>query len=209
MALTNTEIRHSKPAQKPYKLADSGGLHLLVTPAGGRLWRWKYRFEGTEKQLTLGQYPEVPLALARERHAGARAQLASGVDPMEQRKAEKMAQRAAAENSFQTIAGLWWEHWRVGKSPRHADMTRRRLEQNVFPALGARPIAEIEAPELVAMVQAIDAGRGRSGQTGAGNGWASLPFRHCERPRHKAQSRYRCETRRRAEANGKNQHGKD
>jgi hypothetical protein len=79
MPLTNTEICRSKPAPKPYKFADSGGLHLLVTPAGGRLWRWKYRLDGTEKQLALGQYPDVPLALARERHAEARKLLAAGV----------------------------------------------------------------------------------------------------------------------------------
>jgi integrase len=95
--------------------------------------------------------------LARERHAEARKLLATGVDPMEQRKAAKIAQQTAAENSFQSIAGLWWEHWRVGKSPRHAIQTGSRLEKNVFPILGARPIAEIEAPELVAMVQAIEA----------------------------------------------------
>ncbi len=77
MALTDTEIRKSKPAEKAYRLADGGGLSLLVTPAGGKLWRWKYRFEGAEKQMRLGKYPEVTLALARERHAAARAVLAN------------------------------------------------------------------------------------------------------------------------------------
>jgi len=155
--LTDTAIRRSKPADKAYRLPDSKGLFLFVTPAGGKLWRFKYRHDGKQKLMALGSYPDVPLVLARERHAEARAQLASGVDPMEQRKAEKIAHQTAAGSSFQCIACLWWEHWRVGKSPRHADMTWRRMEKNVFPMLGARPIAAIEAPELVAMVQAIEA----------------------------------------------------
>jgi integrase len=109
--------------------------------------------------MALGQYPDVPLVLARERHAAARKLLATGVDPMAQRKAEKTARKATDENSFQTIAGLWIEHWCVGKSRQHVDATRRRIEANIFPLLGARPITEIEAPELVTMVKSIE-GRG-------------------------------------------------
>ena len=91
MALTDTEIRRSKTTGRPYKLADERGLHLLVTPAGGKLWRWKYRFDGSEKLMALGQYPDVPLAVARERRDAARKKLASGVDPMVERMAEKTA----------------------------------------------------------------------------------------------------------------------
>jgi len=157
MALTDTEIRRSKPADKPYRLADSRGLYLQIMPTGGRLWRWKYRFDGKEKLMALGQYPDVPLAEVRDRHAAARRLLASGVDPMAERKAEKAGKRQAGASSFQAVAALWLEHWRSDKSPRHADTTARRLESNVFPYLGARPIAEIEPPELVAMVKAIEA----------------------------------------------------
>ena len=157
MALTDTEIRRSKFADKPYRLTDGRGLYLHITKTGGKLWRWKYRFEGKEKLMALGQYPDVPLADARDRLAEARRLLASGVDPMATRKAEKAAKREAGANSFQAIAALWLEHWCADKSPRHADTTRRRLEANVFPCLGARPIAEIEPPELVAMVKAIEA----------------------------------------------------
>jgi integrase len=157
MALTDTEIRRSKFADKPYRLTDGRGLYLQITKTGGKLWRWKYRFEGKEKLMALGQYPDVPLADARDRLAEARRLLASGVDPMATRKAEKAAKREAGANSFQAIAALWLEHWCADKSPRHADTTRRRLEANVFPCLGARPIAEIEPPELVAMVKAIEA----------------------------------------------------
>jgi integrase len=105
--------------------------------------------------MSFGKYPDVPLALARERHAEARKLLATGVDPMAQRKAEKTAEKAAVENSFQSITAQWLEHWQGGKSPRHVDSVRRRMEADILPCLGARPIAEIEAPELVAMANAI------------------------------------------------------
>jgi integrase len=131
-------------------------MYLLVTQQGGKLWRYQYRHGGKQKLMALGQYPEVPLALARERHDTARRLLATGVDPMLQRKAEKTANRIKAENSFQTISGLWLEHWRADKSQRHVDATRRRMEANILPPLGPRPIVEIEAPDLVAMVKAIE-----------------------------------------------------
>jgi len=154
--LSDTRIRKAKAKAAAYQLTDGRGLFLLVTPTGGKLWRWKYRFDGVQKQVSYGQYPDVSLADARERHADARKLLANGVDPMAKRKAEKTEQRASEANSFRTVAQLWFAHWRVGKSERHADTTGRRLDANVYPLLGSRPIAEIEAPELVAMVKAIE-----------------------------------------------------
>ena len=154
--LTDTEIRKSRPRSDSYRLTDCRGLYLLITPAGGKLWRWKYRFDGKEKLMSLGQYPEVTLAHARERHIETRRLLAAGMDPMAKRKAEKTARKASAENSFQTIAALWLEHWRVGKSPRYAETVRRRIEADILPCLGIRPVAEIEAPELVVMVKVIE-----------------------------------------------------
>ena len=153
--LTDTEIKRAKVAERAYSLGDGGGLYLWVTPAGGKLWRWSYRFEGKEKLMSLGKYPAVSLALARERHAEARKLLATGLDPMAQRKATKVAEKAAVKNSFQSIASLWLEHWQDGKSPRHVAYIKRRMEADILPCLGARPIAEIEAPELVAMANAI------------------------------------------------------
>jgi len=137
-------------------VSDSGGLYLWITPAGGKLWRWAYDFGGKEKLMSFGRYPDVPLALARERHGEARKLLATGVDPMAQRKADKTAKEASSTNSFQSIASLWLEHWQDGKSPRHVDYVKRRIEADILPCLGARPIAEIEAPELVAMTKAIE-----------------------------------------------------
>lgn len=152
MKLTDIQIKRIKRGAKPHKVSDGGGLFLWVTPSGGKIWRWTYRHEGKEKLMSFGGYPDVSLSLARERHADARKLLASGVDPMVQRKAEK----SAAENSFQSVSLLWLEHWRHGKSPRHADYVKRRIEADILPSLGARPIAEIEAPELVAMTKAIE-----------------------------------------------------
>jgi hypothetical protein len=156
MSLTDLETKRAKTKETPYKLGDAGGLFLWVTPSGGKLWRWSYRHEGKQKLMTLGKYPDVSLASARERHSAARRTLASGIDPMAQRKAEKTTERIASENSFASVSARWLEHWQHGKSPRHVDSTRRRLAANILPSLGARPIAEIEAPELVAMVKTIE-----------------------------------------------------
>jgi len=154
--LTDTEIKKAKPRKAVYRLSDERGLFLQVSPSGGKLWRWKYRFEGAYRLMALGNYPDVSLAVARERHATARRLLASGVDPMAVRRSEKAARREAADHTFSRVAGLWLEHWRVDKSAQHVDATRRRLEANVFPALGSRPISAIEPPELVAMAKMIE-----------------------------------------------------
>ena len=159
MALTDTEIRKARARDKAYRVSDGSGLYLWVTPAGGKLWRWAYDFAGKEKLMSFGRYPDVSLALARERHGEARKLLATGIDPMAQRKVEKSAQLALSVNSFQSVAALWMEHWKDGKSPRHVDYVKRRMDADILPCLGARPIAEIEAPEMVAMTKAIE-GRG-------------------------------------------------
>lgn len=161
MALTDTEIRRSKPADRPYKLSDSGGLHLLITPAGGKLWRWKYRFAGTEKLMAFGRYPEIALADARERRDEARKLLAKGTDPMAERKAEKTAVLVATDHTFEKISERWLEHWKGNKSARHVATTRNRLRVNVYPVLGNRPVAEIEPMELVRLATGIEA-RGAS-----------------------------------------------
>jgi Arm DNA-binding domain len=108
MSLTDTEIRKAKAKGKPFRMRDGNGMYLWVTQAGGKLWRWKYRYSGKEKLMSFGKYPEVSLSLARERHAEARKLLATGVDPMEQRKAE----RTETEDSLERISLLWREHWK-------------------------------------------------------------------------------------------------
>src|ERR1700730_18189135 len=103
MAITDTEIKRENPEQKPYSMSDSGGLHIVISPAGGKLWRWKYRFESKEKLMALGKYPQVPLAMDRERHGERRRLLATGVYPMAQRKARKTAELVSCENSFARV----------------------------------------------------------------------------------------------------------
>lgn len=157
MPLTDTAIRKAKPIDKPLKLSDSKGLYLLVNPTGSKLWRWKYRVDGKEKTMALGSYPDMSLAQARMRHEDERRVLLAGIDPMAQRKADKHARQLAAENSFATVATLWWASWKAARSDNHVESVMRRLKSDVFPAIGKRPIAEIEAPELVRMAKAIEA----------------------------------------------------
>lgn len=156
MALTDTAIRSSKPREAVYKLSDGRGLQLHVTPLGSKLWRWAYRFDGKQKLMALGSYPDLSLAQARSKVEEARKLLASGSDPMAARKSEKIARRLAIEDTFAAVAQKWWESWKAARSESHTVYVWRRLEADVFPAIGTRPIAEIEAPELVLMMKAIE-----------------------------------------------------
>lgn len=154
-ALTDKAVSNAKPKDKPYKLTDGNGLYLLINPTGSKLWRWKYRHGGKEKLLALGVYPAVKLGEARERRATARQQLEIS-DPMAARKATKLAERLDSDNSFKSVAVLWWNQWKGTRTAQHAGQVMRRFEANVFPYIGARPVAHIEAPELVAMLKGIE-----------------------------------------------------
>jgi integrase len=153
--LTAKAVENAKPGKKAKKLADGRGLYLLVTPTGGKLWKAKYRFQGKEKKISYGKYPDLSLADVREMHAETRNKVAKGIDPMAEKKAKK-AEKAEEQLTFQVVAMEWYEHWKEGKSDRHAGYVLRRLEADVFPCLGQRPVAKIEAPELVKMVKTIE-----------------------------------------------------
>ena len=157
MPLTDTAIRRARSTGKLQKLTDGGGLQLHLSPAGGKLWRWAYRFQGKQKTLSLGAYPSVSLAQAREARDAARRLLAAGTDPMEHKRAARAARQDACENNFEAVAREWYAHWKGPKNARHAGYVLARLEADVFPAIGARPVAHIEAPELVKMVKTIEA----------------------------------------------------
>ena len=157
MALTDTAIKKAQASDKVQKLSDGGGLQLHIVTTGGKLWRWAYRFEGKQKTMSLGTYPAVTLAQARDLQREGAKLLASGVDPMAKKKADKKAKAVANADNFEAVARLWWEHWKHARtSDHHVAQTMRRLEADVFPMLGARPIAEIEAPELVVMAKEIE-----------------------------------------------------
>lgn len=154
--LTDTRVKTAKPQDKLYKLTDERGLHLAVYPTGSKLWQMRYRFDGKEKTASLGPYPEVSLAQAREKRDQMRKQVASEIDPVQAQRQAKTAKKAAQENSFEAVARMWFDGWKAVRSARHADYVIRRLEADVFPAIGKRPIAAIQAPELVAMMKAIE-----------------------------------------------------
>jgi integrase len=163
MALTIKEVENAKPQDKPYKLTDGGGLCLLVSPSGAKLWRWRYRFAGREKMMALGEFPLVALKEARELHFAARQRLAAGSDPMAERKAAAQSRQREAEEaqheaecSFENIGRKWWDWWSAGKSPRHADYVLRRLEADVFPALGHKFIDTVSAADIRSLIKTIE-----------------------------------------------------
>lgn len=159
MALTDLAVKGAKPKDKPYKMGDAGGLYLYVTLAGGKLWRLAYRFDGKQKTLAVGAYPDVSLASARERRDAARKLIASEppIDPSDARKTAKAKNEANKNNTFELWAGKWWQHWQAGKSERHAGYVKRRLELDVYPVIGSRPINDITAYEIVDTIKAIAA----------------------------------------------------
>ncbi|MCZ6581418.1 MAG: integrase arm-type DNA-binding domain-containing protein, partial [Nitrospirae bacterium] len=156
MPLTDTAIRNAKPAEKAKRLFDGGGLYLEVSPTGGKWWRLKYRFGGKEKRLSLGVYPDVSLKDAREQRDEARKLLANGTNPSENRKAKKAAKVERAANSFEVVAREWFAKHSPNWSDNHADRIIRRLERDIFPWIGGKPIADITAPQLLEASRRIE-----------------------------------------------------
>ena len=159
MPLTDTAVRNAKASGKPQRIFDGGGLYVEISPNGGKWWRFKYRFDGKEKRLSLGVYPDVSLKDARERRDTLRKQIANDIDPGVNRKAEKASKAEAGANSFEVVAREW--HTKQSnawvKSTAVARLTR--LEAEVFPAIGSKPIAIIGAPEILKILRRIE-GRG-------------------------------------------------
>jgi len=156
MPLTDTTVRNAKPGVKPVKISDERGLHLMVTPSGGKLWRFRYAFSGKEKLLSLGAYPDVSLAGARDRRDQARKQLANGVDPSEQRKAAKATRAGLAANTFEVIGREWYAKAMADKAETTKQKLLRRLEVDVFPWIGARPVADLLPADLVRIIERIE-----------------------------------------------------
>jgi integrase len=158
LPLTDTKTRNAKPSTKRVRLFDERGLYLEVSPAGGKWWRLKYRHRGKEKRLSLGVYPDVSLKAARERRDDARRLIADGIDPSDNRKEKRAAIDAASTsaNSFEAVTREWLARFASEWAPKHKDRVIRRFERDIFPIIGSRPIAEVKAPELLAVLRRIE-----------------------------------------------------
>jgi len=153
--LSDTKAKNAKVRTSEYKLFDGGGLYLLVTPSGGKYWHFKYRFDEKEKRISFGPYPEISLAEARTKKDEARTQIAHGIDPAGVRKAMKQAESAEAE-TFEVIAREWHAKFTPTWSATHAVTMMARMERDLFPWMGTRPVNEIKAPELLAILRRVE-----------------------------------------------------
>jgi integrase len=154
--LTATQVKQAKPGEKIYKLTDGGGMYLQVHTNGARYWRYDYRFAGKRRTLALGVYPEVSLKQARETHQEARNKLSQGIDPSEVRKVEKLTRYLAVAESFEAVGREWFNQVMPDKSESYRIRTGRILENDLYPALGSRPIKSITALELLSALRRIE-----------------------------------------------------
>jgi integrase len=154
MALTQIQIAKAQPKEKPYTLSEGHGLSLLINPTGSKLWRFKFRFDGKQKMMALGAFPEVTLKQARERHADARKSLRDGIDPMAKGQVETAK---ADRHTAKKVADDWFVHWSDGKDAIHATHVRNRLDRDILPVIGHLPIGEVKASHVVEIVKAVEA----------------------------------------------------
>lgn len=154
--LTDIKCKSAQPSEKARKLSDEKGLYLEVMPNGGKYWRMKFRFAGKEKRLAFGVYPEVPLAEARDKRDEARKLIRDGIDPSQAKKEKKLQHMLDHENTFEMVAREWLENRMESWTKRHASYTLRRLETDIFPTLGFKPINKITAPELLAVLREVE-----------------------------------------------------
>lgn len=155
--LTDAAIRKSKPAAKPYKLTDGGGLHLYISTAGGKLWRYRYEYQAREKTLSLGKYPAMSLQDARSARDRAKSTLAQGQDPSLAKRADRLTYRAQAATTFETMAREWHQANARRWTPIHCDDVLTSLTRDVFPSIGPLPVNSITPPQILTVVRQIEA----------------------------------------------------
>jgi len=177
MKLTDINIKKARAGEKPRKMTDGGGLFIQIEPAGGKLWRFQYWFEGKRKLLALGKYPDVSLQAVRERHQEARKQVAQGIDPAVAKKAQKAAKGERAANSFEVIAREWFERWKNDKVAGTVSRASSILEKDIIPYIGSRPVAEIKTPDVLAVLRRIE-DRGRVKMARKVRDVVSMAFRY-------------------------------
>jgi integrase len=156
MRLTTAKIQNTPPQKKTARLFDGRGLYLEIAPTGSRWWRFKYRFAGKEKRISLGVYPDVGLKKARDRRDDMRKLVADGIDPSAARKQEKLMALDAALNTFEAVAREWFEKYSPNWEASYSKKLLARLEANIFPWLGHRPIRDIKAPELLSVLRRVE-----------------------------------------------------
>lgn len=156
MPLTDTQCKTAKPNEKQYKITDEKGLYLLVTPKGGKWWRFNYRFDQKNKTLSMGTYPDTGLKQAREKRDEARKLVAAGIDPGVNRKATKAAKADENINCLEVVAREWYAKNAASWTPSHGEKIIRRLERDIFPLLGKRPISSVTAPDILAALRRIE-----------------------------------------------------
>lgn len=156
MSLTDIKCKNAKPKEKPYKLADAGGLYIEIMPNGSKYWRLKYRYNAKERRLALGVYPLVTISEAREGRDRAKKLLAAGVDPSQAKRDSKHSLQQSALNTFETVAREWHENQTDRWSEGYSGKVMRCLEYHIFRYLGKRPITQITAPELLESLRKIE-----------------------------------------------------
>ena len=155
--LTDIQLRNAKPAEKPFKLADGGGLYIEVMPSGAKHWRMKVRqSNGKETRLSFGTYPEVSLAKSRAERANAKQLQVAGIDPAQSRRIEKLQKKVAAVNTFEVLAREWHANKAEAWKPNTAKEAIARLENDVFPRIGSRPMVEVDAPLLLDTLRQVE-----------------------------------------------------
>lgn len=155
MALTELAIKHLKSKPKVYRVADSGGLCLEMSPAGGKLWRWRYYYQGKAQMLALGKYPAMSLAEARKERDRQRDIVNQGKHPTREKKIQKLRKAHEGANTFEKIARRWLEMKEDGLNEKYATQCLARMEQHVFPTIGGLPLVDITIPDVVEVVEAI------------------------------------------------------
>ncbi|BES85620.1 integrase [Pectobacterium araliae] len=156
MPLTDVKVRSAKPEDKAYKLTDGEGMYLMVHPNGSKYWRLQYRFDGKQKTLALGVYPEITLSEARQRRDEAKRQIATGTDPSEQKKVDKQLRQTLVDNTFKAIALEWHEYKRPNWSKGYAEDLMEAFENDIFPDIGKRPVAEIKPLEMLTTLRKLE-----------------------------------------------------
>ena len=155
MALTDIKVRTTKPSDKPFKLTDGQGMHLLINPNGSKYWRLQYRFGGKQKVLALGVYPMVSLGEARRKRDEAKKLVSDGIDPSEKKKADKIEQSEAL--TFEAVARDWHTACKRKWSDSHSERVLKSMEDGLFTAIGKRKISELNTRDLIAPIKAVEA----------------------------------------------------